>query len=68
MNIRVLKKTRTMKKIYMAPEMAEVKVTISQHLLINSIVMTDQDATTDGEGYYETLSREASVWDDGVEE
>lgn len=56
-----------MKKIYMAPEMAEVKVTISQHLLINSIVMTDTDATTDGEYYY-SLSREASVWDDGVEE
>ena len=58
-----------MKKTYIIPAMAEVKVAITQQLLAGSeFQISSQEAktTTSGEDtYFDTLSRESgSFWDD----
>ena len=51
-----------MKKNYLKPETIEVEVAMSSHLMDPSL--TRDEATTDSNGDYETLSREFDDWDE----
>ena len=50
-----------MKKNYLKPETIEVVVAMTHHLMEASL--TGNEATTNGDGDYETLSRDYD-WDD----
>lgn len=52
-----------MKKAYIEPKMEEIKVALSQHLLNNSIEVTNNQATVTN-GYYNSDSRSAGDWFD----
>lgn len=51
-----------MKKNYLKPETIEVEVAMNSHLMDASL--SGQDATTNSNGDYNTLSRDYDNWDE----
>ena len=58
------KKEKAMKKNYMAPQTEQVTIKSGQHLLDASVPVTNEEAQTDGEGYYNSDARGGSWFDD----
>lgn len=55
-------------KRYIAPKTDIISVSIKQHLLSGSFGLSSTEASVDGSGNYNTLSRRGTIWGDDEEE